>query len=101
MVQAFDEKDLPNSNSVWGKYLFNHGFEYHDIMKRCFDCYTVNDFSKDHPVGTFVCGTDTHACTIINGVLYDSFNSSGMSISYYFEKTIPLDKDFDQMNSNE
>ncbi len=78
--------DLPSSNQVWGNYLIQKGFNEHSLLRKCISCYNVIDFCNDHPVGTFVLGTDSHAVCIINGYYYDSFDSGDMNPTYYFEK---------------
>lgn len=76
--------DMPSSNAVWGTYLLNKGYEEKSIMKKCLDCYTINDFCKDNPKGTFIVGTGDHVVCCINGSIYDSFNSGNMIPIYYF-----------------
>ena len=77
--------EMPSANSIWGAFLLDHGFEYHDLMDKCRTCYTISDFISEHPIGTFVVGTDTHACCVFMGSLYDTFDSQDMRPTYYFE----------------
>ena len=84
-VQAFMDRDLPSSNSVWAEYLKNKGYTYIGIPN-IFNRYTVEDFCKDHPKGTYILGTGTHCLTVINGNHYDSWNSSQECPIYYFTK---------------
>lgn len=78
--------DMPSSNDVWGAYLLNNGFERHIIPDTCPSCYTVNDFCHEHPVGTYVLGTGTHAICVIDGTIYDTWNSGDKVPLFYFEK---------------
>lgn len=78
--------DMPNSDSVWGSYLRSKGFERFIIPNTCPDCYTIADFAADHPTGTFVLGTGTHAVTVQDGVIYDTFDSSNEIPIYYYKK---------------
>lgn len=68
--------DMPSSDSVWGSVLRQNGFYRKAIPNSCPDCYTAEDFAHDNPYGTFVLGFGGHVATIVNGDLYDSWNSS-------------------------
>ena len=78
--------DMPSANSVTTAYLRNKGFRRRTIPDDCPDCYTIEDFCKDHPNGTFVIGTGSHLTTVIDGTLFDSWNSLAETPVYYFEK---------------
>lgn len=73
---GFAMGDMPSSNSVWGAVLRQNGFRKQAIPNTCPDCYTFADFAKDNPRGTFVLGTGSHVATVVDGDLYDSWNSS-------------------------
>lgn len=68
--------DMPSSDSVWGSVLRQHGFYRTAISNKCPDCYTVADFCEDNPKGIFVLGFGGHVATVIDGILYDSWDSS-------------------------
>lgn len=68
--------DMPSSDSVWGAVLRQEGFYRSAIPNSCPDCYTARDFCKDNPRGTFVLGFGGHVATVVNGNLYDSWDSS-------------------------
>lgn len=76
--------DLPNANSVWGALLRQNGFYREAIPNTCPDCYTAEDFAKDHPKGTYVLGFGKHVATIKDGNLYDSWDSSKEIPQYYW-----------------
>lgn len=76
--------DMPSSNSVWGAVLRQNGFYRKAIPDSCPDCYTAEEFTKDHPDGTFVLGFGTHVATVIDGDLYDSWDSSQEIPQYYW-----------------
>ena len=68
--------DMPSSDSAWGAVLRRNGFYRKAIPNTCPDCYTAEDFCKDNPYGTFVLGFGGHVATVVNGNLYDSWDSS-------------------------
>lgn len=73
---GFGMGDMPSSDSVWGSVLRQHGFYRESIPNTCPDCYTARDFCKDNPKGTFVLGFGGHVATVVDGDLYDSWDSS-------------------------
>ena len=73
---GFAMGDMPSSDSVWGAVLRQNGFQKKAIPNTCPDCYTFADFAKDNPKGTFVLGTGSHVATIVDGDIYDSWDSS-------------------------
>lgn len=76
--------DMPSSNSVWGAVLRQNGFYRHAIPNTCPDCYTAEDFIRDHPDGVYVLGFGNHVATVINGWLFDSWNSLQEVPQYYW-----------------
>ena len=73
---AFSMGDMPSSDSVWGATLRQRGFYRDSIPNTCPDCYTAEDFCRDNPHGVFVLGFGGHVATVVNGILYDSWDSS-------------------------
>lgn len=73
---GLDMGDMPSSDSVWGAVLRQNGFYRMSIPNKCPDCYTVDDFCRDNPKGTFVLGFGGHVATVVDGNLYDAWNSS-------------------------
>ena len=78
--------DMPSSNAISTAYLKSKGFKRRTIPDDCPDYYTIEDFCKDHPQGTFVIGTGSHLATVIDSVLWDSWDSRNETPVYYFEK---------------
>lgn len=68
--------DMPSSDSVWGAVLRQNGFYRKAIPNSCPDCYTAEQFCEDHPHGVFVLGFGGHVATVVDGDLYDSWDSS-------------------------
>lgn len=81
-LQGFEDADLPSSNAVWSRYLKRRGWQRHTIQDDC----TIEDFCKDHPDGTYIVGTGSHAVCCQDGVLIDSWNSLGEYALYYFTR---------------
>lgn len=81
---GFKMADMPSSDSVWGAVLRQHGFYRSAIPDMCPDCYTAEEFAQDHPDGVFVLGFGDHVATVINGNIYDSWDSSLMIPQYYW-----------------
>lgn len=73
---GFAMGDMPSADSVWGATLRQHGFYRQAISDRCPDCYTAEDFCRDNPTGTYVLGFGGHVATVVDGNLFDSWNSS-------------------------
>lgn len=82
VAEGFASKDMGSSNSVWGSVLRRHGFTRYNLPQTCPDCYTFEDFARDHPKGIYVLGTGTHVATVIDGVIYDAWNSSNEILQY-------------------
>lgn len=83
---AFQMSDMPSSNAAWGSVLRQHGFMRSSLPPTCPDCYDAEDFAKDHPHGTYVLGFGNHVATVVDGRLYDSWDSSHEIPQYYWEK---------------
>ena len=79
---GFAMGDMPSSDSVWGAVLRQNGFYRKAIENECPDCYTAEDFAKDHPKGIYVLGFGGHVATIKDGVIYDSWDSSNEIPAY-------------------
>ena len=78
--------DMPSANAVSTAYLKSKGFRRRTIPDDCPECYTISDFCKDHTKGTYIIGTGSHLTTVIDGDLFDSWDSSNECPVYYFEK---------------
>lgn len=85
-LQGYMMGDLLSSNAVWGAYLKCKGFERNIVENDCPECYTVEDFCREYPQGIYVVGTGTHAIAIIDGMIFDAWDSSGEVPLYYWKK---------------
>lgn len=68
--------DMPDSDSVWGAVLRMHGFRKEIVPNTCPTCYTVKQFAYDNPEGIFIIGLGGHVTTVVDGIIYDSWNTS-------------------------
>ena len=84
IMNGFSMGDMPSSDSVWGATLRQNGFYRKAIPNTCPDCYTAEDFAKDHPHGTYVLGFGGHVATVVDGDLYDSWDSSQEIPQFYW-----------------
>lgn len=78
--------DIMNADIVWGAVLREAGFVREIIPNTCPDCYTIEAFCEDHPEGTFVLKSENHVSTVVDGVLYDSWNSETKVPVYYWTR---------------
>ena len=85
-AKGYELCDMPSANSVWGEVLKNHGFTRQAIPSTCPDCYTAEDFCRDNKTGLFVLGFGTHVATVRDGILFDSWNSSGQVPQYLWRR---------------
>ena len=83
-LNGYNMGDMPSSDSVWGAVLRQNNFYRKAIPSTCPDCYTVKDFCKDNPEGTFVLGFGGHVATVVDGDLYDSWDSSDEIPQYFW-----------------
>lgn len=78
--------DMPSANHVWGAYLKRKGFRRRMIPDECPDCYTVEDFCRDHPNGTYILALHGHVIAVKDGYYYDSWDSGNETPLYYYER---------------
>ena len=81
---GYQMADLPSSDAVWGAVLRKNGFYRKAIPDTCPECYTAEDFCKENPKGVFVLGFGGHVATVIDGNVYDSWDSSHEIPQYYW-----------------
>lgn len=85
-IEGMTLGELPNANLVWDSYLRRKGYKRYNIPNTCPACYTVGQFARDYPVGTYVLGTGTHAVTVHDGDVYDNYDSTAKVPLYYYFK---------------
>lgn len=78
--------NMPSADKVWGEYLYRIGFDRYSVRNTCPNCYTVQDFCRDHPYGTYILKTHGHVVAVVNGDYYDTFDSGSDTVIYYWAK---------------
>lgn len=86
-LAGFLAGDMPNSDAVINTVLRENGFKRSSIPNTCPDCYTISDFAADHPIGTFVVKSENHVTAVVDGNIYDAWNSSNRVPMYFWAKT--------------
>lgn len=86
VTNGYVMNDMPSSNSVWGSVLRQHGFYRETLPESCPDCYSAEDFAKDNPQGVYVLGFGTHVATVVDGDIYDAWDSSKEIPQYIWYK---------------
>ena len=77
-------KDMPTSAYVIGMYLKKRGYIQKFIPNICPACTTVSKFAEEHPSGKFIAVTEEHMVAIVDGDYYDSWDSGGEIVLYYY-----------------
>lgn len=69
-----------------GAYLRENGFRRYIVDDHGQHVYTVDDFCRDHPTGTYVLGIDGHVVCVKDGHYWDTWDSGQEIPIYYWEK---------------
>lgn len=85
---GFFLSDMPSANRVWNEYLKRKGFKRYVISNECPLDYTVNDFARDNPIGTYVLALDGHVVTVSDGYYWDSWDSGNEIPLYYWSREV-------------
>lgn len=80
--EGYNVCDMPSSDAVWGNVLHRHGFVKRVIQD---SMYTARKFCIDHPDGVFVLAFGGHVATVVDGFVFDSWNSSNEIVQYFWE----------------
>lgn len=81
------EFNVPVADAVWGKYLYQKGFEPFLLPASCPRCVTIDMFSRMYPKGVYIVGTGSHAVAVINGDYYDSWDCGKEIPSFFWRIT--------------
>lgn len=88
VVNGFRMGNVPSSDAVWGSVLRQNGFTRATLPDECPDCYTAEEFCIDHPKGVYVLGFGGHTATVVDGTLFDSWDSSNEVPQFYWYKEV-------------
>ena len=89
---GFMRAEMPSWNPTWFDYLKKKGYKRHIIPDTCPDCYTVDDFCRDHPSGKYVLFIPHsseeagHVVAVDRGNVYDTWDSTQEIPLVYWEK---------------
>lgn len=81
---AFNMAQTMDYDAVWGAVLKMNGFRREIIPNTCPECYTIKEFCNDHPKGIYVLGMGNHVVTVVDGILYDSSDTSNEIPQFYW-----------------
>ena len=76
------QKDVLSANKVWGEYLADNGYVRYE-PDYPMDVYK---FCCNFPHGTYVLGLDGHVVTVVDGRYYDTWDSGGKNVIYFWER---------------
>lgn len=85
-LESFCMGDMPSADHVWGAYLRRSGYRRRMIPEDCPVGYTVADFCRDNPSGTYVLALGGHVVCVQDGDWYDTWDSGGEIPAYYFAR---------------
>lgn len=85
-VECIIYHDMPEANYIWAGYLKSRGFKQHLLPDTCPVCYTVRDFCRDYPVGTYLLAIGDHVVAVKDGDYYDIWDSGDEVPVYYWRK---------------
>ena len=78
--------DTMEANSTWGNYLKKRGYTQAVLPNTCPLCYTLRDFCRDHPYGSYIVATGSHVIAVRDSDYYDTSDSGNEIVTYYFYK---------------
>lgn len=82
-VEGMAIYNMPSANVVWNNYLKRKGFKRYIIPDDLPEDYSVRDFCRDNPKGTFLLALSGHVVAVIDGKYFDTWDS-GDEIPIYF-----------------
>ncbi len=78
--------DWGNSDEVWWEYLDSLGWRRHFLPDHCPMCYTVRDFCRGYPRGTYILGIKGHVVAVVDGNYIDTWDSGKKKPLYFWQK---------------
>lgn len=84
---AFEQKAMPNSDTVWKEYISQRGFEYRKLtIKKGDKRPTPQTFSAKNREGTYILVVAGHLVCSKDGYYYDFWDCGSKAMYGYWEK---------------
>lgn len=85
-VEGMAIYNMPSANVVWNNYLKRKSFKRYIIPDDFPEDYSVRDFCRDNPKGTFLLALSGHVVAVIDGNYYDTWDSGNEIPIYYWHR---------------
>ena len=85
-VEGMAIYNMPSANIVWNNYLKRKSFKRYIIPDNFPEDYSVRDFCRDNPKGTFLLALSGHVVAVIDGNYYDTWDSGDEIPIYYWHR---------------
>lgn len=85
-VRGYEYGEMPSANEIFASLLLDNGYKEYSLMSKCRDCYSIEQFCRDNPVGEYVACSGNHVVYCRDGDYYDSWDSGDVVAIYYFKK---------------
>lgn len=86
MIGGYLEKTMPDQKSAINTLMEYLGFKRYEIPDTCPKCYTIKQFTRDFPRGSYMVATGSHVVAVIDGNYYDAFDSGNEVPLNYWRK---------------
>lgn len=86
-LKGFEMGDMPSADAVWGAYLRGKGFYRSAIPNDFPENYSVADFCRDNPSGTYILAISGHVVCVVDGEHFDSWDSSDEIPQYFWQRS--------------
>lgn len=85
-IEGAIREDMPDADDVWGAFLERRGYKRGLVEAECSSCYTVRDFAREHPKGTYIVCPKGHVICIRDGDWMDTWDSGDEHPLYFWHK---------------
>lgn len=86
VVEGMAIYNMPSANVVWNNYLRRKSYKRYIIPDNLPEDYSVRDFCRDNPKGTFLLALSGHVVAVIDGNYYDTWDSGDEIPIYYWHR---------------
>ncbi len=86
VVEGMAIYNMPSANVVWNNYLKRKSYKRYIIPDNLPEDYSVRDFCRDNPKGTFLLALSGHVVAVIDGNYYDTWDSGNEIPIYYWHR---------------